>query len=164
MILDINCIVIRDNVTLNGNLVEETLDWYTQDENGSIRYFGDDAKEYENGKVVSTEGSWEAGVDGTKPRIVMEANPKIGDTYRQEYYKGEAEDMAQVIGLNETTSVHYGCSFNYSLMTKEWKPLEPEIIEHKYYAPGRGMVLEVMVEGGLERLELVNIETEKDSI
>ncbi|MCJ7444198.1 MAG: hypothetical protein MUO26_06665 [Methanotrichaceae archaeon] len=123
------------------NLAEETFDWYAQDEHGSVWYFGEDSKEYENGKVVSTDGSWEAGVDSAEPGLVMEANPQIGDTYRQEYYEGEAEDMAQVISLNESVTVPYGL-FDKCLVIEEWTPLEPNLIE---------------ADGGSERLELVDI-------
>ena len=158
-ILGVTCIEVRDTVSVNGNLVEATLDWYAQDKDGNVWYFGEDSKEYENGQVVSTAGSWQAGVDGAKPGITMEANPKIGDSYRQEYYKGEAEDMAEVLSLNESVSVSYG-SLNNCLKTKDFTALEPSVVENKYYAPGVGVVLTIMVEGGSERSELVDIETE----
>jgi len=159
-VLGVTCVVVRNRVIENGDLVEETFDWYAQDKDGDVWYFGEDAKEYEAGVVVSTEGSWEAGVDGAMPGIIMEANPQVGDLYRQEYYKGEAEDMAEVLSLTESASVTYG-SFGNLLMTREWTPLEPGIVEHKYYAPGVGLILEVMVEGGSERVELVEITTEQ---
>jgi hypothetical protein len=104
-----------------------------------VWYFGEDTKEYEEGEVVSTKGSWEAGVDGAKPGIIMQGEPKVGQTYRQEYYKGEAEDMAKVIRSNKSLTVPYG-SFDHVLVTKEWTPLEPSYHEHKYYAPGVGQV------------------------
>ena len=158
-ILGVTCIEVRDTVSVNGNLVEATLDWYAQDKDGNVWYFGEDSKEYENGQVVSTAGSWQAGVDGAKPGITMEANPKIGDSYRQEYYKGEAEDMAEVLSLNESVSVPYG-SLNNCLKTKDFTSLEPSVVENKYYAPGVGVVLTIMGEGGSERSEIVDIETE----
>jgi len=157
-VLGVTCVVVRNKVIENGDLVEETFDWYAQDKDGNVWYFGEDAKEYEAGVVVSTKGSWEAGVDGAMPGIIMEANPQVGDFYRQEYYKGEAEDMAEVLSLTESASVIYG-SFDSLLMTREWALLEPGIVEHKYYAPGVGLILEVMVEGGSERVELVEIAT-----
>jgi hypothetical protein len=123
-----------------------------------VWYFGEDTKEYENGEVVSTSGSWEAGVDGALPGIIMKAVPQVGDSYRQEYYAGEAEDMAEVLSLSETAAVASG-SYENLLKTKEWTPLEPGLLEHKYYAAGIGMVLEVVVEGGSGRIELVSIET-----
>ena len=159
-VLGVTCVVVRNRVIENGDLVEETFDWYAQDKDGNVWYFGEDAKEYEAGVVVSTKGSWEAGVDGAMPGIIMEANPQVGDFYRQEYYKGEAEDMAEVLSLTESASVIYG-SFDNLLMTREWTLLEPGIVEHKYYAPGVGLILEVMVEGGSERVELVEITTEQ---
>ena len=121
----------------DGNLTEKTFDYYAQDKKGNVWYFGEDTKEYENGKVVSTKGSWEAGVDGAKPGFIMQADPKVGETYRQEYYEGEAEDMAKVLSLSESVTVPYG-SFDQVLVTKEWTPLEPGLVEHKYYAPGVG--------------------------
>lgn len=158
-ILGVTCIVVRDRVwDKDDKLVEETFDWYAQDKDRNVWYFGEDAKEYEDGVVVSTKGSWEAGVDGAEPGIIMKAKPKIGDSYRQEYYKGVAEDMAEVLSLEESASVPYG-SFDNCVMTKEWTPLEPDVVENKYYAPGVGEVLAIMVEGGSERWELVDIKT-----
>jgi len=158
-ILGIVCTVVDDKVWLNDSLVEATLDWYAQDKDGNVWYFGEDSSEYEDGRVVSTEGSWEAGVDGAKPGIVMKANPQVGDSYRQEYLFDEAEDMGEVLSLNETTVVPYG-SFTSCLMTKDWSPLETDVVENKYYAPGIGVVLEVTVKGGSERVELTDITTE----
>jgi hypothetical protein len=157
-ILGIVCVVVRDRVWVDDELVEDTFDWYAQDIDGNVWYFGEDSKEYEGGKVVSTEGSWEAGVDGAKPGIIMKASPQVGNAYRQEYYEDEAEDLAEVVSLSESVSVPYG-SFDNCLKTKEWTPLEPDVVENKYYAPGIGVVLEVMVEGGSDRLELIEIQT-----
>jgi len=158
-ILGITCIVVRDRVWVDDELVEETFDWYAQDKDGNVWYFGEDSKEYEDGEFVSTEGSWEAGVDDAKPGIVMEANPQVGDSYRQEYYEDEAEDMGEVLSLNESVLVPYG-SYENCLKTKDWTPLEPDVIEHKYYAPNIGFVMEIMVEGGSETIELIDITTD----
>jgi hypothetical protein len=155
-VMGVECVVVRDKVFLNGGLIEDTFDWYAQDKKGNVWYFGENTKEYENGKVVSTKGSWEAGVDGAMPGIVMQADPKVGETYRQEYYPGEAEDMAKVLSLNESATVPYG-SFDHLLMTREWTPLEPNVVEQKYYAPGMGTVLEVGVKGTSDRVELIDI-------
>ena len=95
-IMGVECVVVDDRVTEDGELTEKTYDWYAQDNEGNVWYFGEDSKEYENGKVKSTEGSWEAGKDGAEPGIIMPANPNVGETYRQEYYKGEAENMRWV--------------------------------------------------------------------
>lgn len=158
-VMGVTCIVVRDRVSVDGELVEETFDWYAQDKDGNVWYFGEDSKEYKGEQVVSTEGSWEAGVDGAEPGIIMKAHPQKGDSYRQEYYKGEAEDMAEVISLSESTSVPYG-SFDNLLVTKEWTPLEPGIAENKYYASGIGLILEETVEGGSGRTELIDMMTE----
>jgi hypothetical protein len=155
-VMGVECVVVEDRVIEDGELTEKTYDWYAQDEQGNVWYFGEDSREYENGKVKSTEGSWEAGKDGAEPGIIMPSDPKTGETYRQEYYKGEAEDMAKALKLDGSVEVPYG-SFDNVLVTDEWTPLEPNIAEHKYYAPGVGNVLEVAVEGPKERLELVDV-------
>jgi hypothetical protein len=136
-VMGVECVVVDDRAWEDGKLVEKTYDWFAQDDKGNVWYFGEDTKEYENGKVVSTKGSWEAGVDGAKPGIMMQAEPKVGQTYRQEYYPGEAMDMARVLGLNASLKVPYG-SFDRVLETKEWTPLEPVLFEKKYYARGVG--------------------------
>jgi hypothetical protein len=92
-ILGVATTVVRDQVFHGSELIEDTLDWYAEDRQGNVWYFGEQTAEYENGKVTSTEGSWEGGVDGAQPGIVMLAQPQVGDTYRQEYLQGEAEDL-----------------------------------------------------------------------
>ena len=153
-IMGVNCTVVWDRVWLEGELIEDTYDWYAQHQNGDVWYFGEDSTSWEDG-IPSTEGSWEAGVDGALPGILMKADPKPGDSYRQEYYEGEAEDMAKVLRLNASASVPYG-DFEDCLKTKEWTPLESGI-EHKYYSPGTGLLLEVGLKGKNERVELVDI-------
>lgn len=157
-VLGVKCVVLRDRVTVDGELVEETLDWFAQDREGNVWYFGEETKDYENGEVVSTAGSFEAGKNGAKPGIVMKANPRVGDSYRQEQYEGEAVDVAEVLSLSERVSVPYG-SFDNVLLTKDWNPLQPDVLEHKYYAPGVGPIGSVEVVGGPERVELVEIRT-----
>jgi len=156
VVMGVNTTVIRDRVWEDDELVEETFDWYAQDKNGNVWYFGEESKDFEDGKLVSTEGSWEAGVNGAKPGILIEGKPQVGDIYRQEYLMGEAEDMAEVLALNESVSVEYGL-FENCLKTKEWNPLEPGSEENKYYATGIGLLLEMETKGGSERLELVDI-------
>jgi hypothetical protein len=156
-IMGVKCVVVDDRVLAHAKLSEKTFDWYAQDKNGNVWYFGENSKEYKNGKV-STGGSWEAGKDGAKPGIIMQADPKAGETYRQEYYKGEAEDMAQVLDLNGSAKVPYG-TFNHVLITNEWTPLEPGVAEHKYYAAGVGDIKEVAVKGQPETLELVAVKS-----
>ena len=154
VIAGVTTTVVHDVSSQNGQLKEDTWDWYAQDRDGNVWYFGEDTKEYVRGKV-SAEGSWETGVKGAKPGIVMPAHPKIGDIHRQEYLVGEAEDQGQIIGLNETVSVAAG-SFSGCVKTKEWSRFEPGVEEHKYYAPGVGVVAEVTIEGGTEHVELVS--------
>jgi hypothetical protein len=154
-IMGVRCVVVDDRVWAHGKLSEKTFDWYAQDKKGNVWYFGENTKEYENGKV-STEGSWEAGKAGAKPGIIMLAHPKVGQTYRQEYKKGVAEDMAKVLDLNGSVKVSYG-SFHPAVVTKEWSPLETGVVAHKYYGAGAGDVKEVAVKGPLETLELVDV-------
>lgn len=158
-ILAVRCTEVRNRAWLDGELIEETFDWYAQDVHGNVWYFGEFATEYENGVPISNEGSWEAGVDGAMPGIIMLAHPRVGDTYRQEFYEGVAEDMARVHSLGESVCVAYGC-FNNVLVTKEWTPLEPGHNEYKYYAPGIGLILEVGFHGGQGSIGLVAIASE----
>ena len=155
-IMGVDCVVVDDRVTEDGELTEQTYDWYAQDEKGNVWYFGEDSREYENGKVKSTEGSWEAGKDGAEPGIIMPADPKVGKSYRQEYYKGEAEDMARPLKLDGSVKVPYG-SFDNVLVTDEWTPLEKNVAEHKFYAPGVGNVKEIATQGPQETLTLVAV-------
>ncbi|MBC7814466.1 MAG: hypothetical protein H7175_25140 [Burkholderiales bacterium] len=140
-ILGIPCRVVRDTSWLNGELIDDTLDWFAQDREGSVWFMGQAARSYENGMMVSSEGSWEAGVNGAQPGLIMLGDPDVGDTYHQEYYPNLAEDMAAVVSLTESTTVAYG-SFENVLMTDEWTPLEPDVLEHKYYVSGVGLILE----------------------
>ena len=146
--------VVHDVVTEKGRPVEITDDWYAQDNKGNIWYLGEYTKEFENGRFVSTEGSFEAGVDGAQAGIIMPAKPRPGMRYRQEYYAGEAEDKGQIVSLREQAEVPFG-HFRRALMTKDTNPLEPKILEFKFYARGVGPVLAVGVSGGSDREELV---------
>lgn len=153
-VMGVTTTVVRDTVRRGGEVVEVTDDWFAQDREGNVWYFGEDSKEYEDGEVAGTEGSWEAGIDGALPGIVMRATPMVADAYRQEYLPGEAEDMAEVLRTYATLSVPFG-AFGQVVVTEEWSPLEPETIEHKYYAPGVGLLREETVEGGEGFAELV---------
>jgi len=155
-ILGVRCIVVQDVVTLQGKLIEKTFDWYAQDSTGNVWYFGEDAKEYAAGKVTGTKGSWEAGVAGAQPGIVMEATPKVGDTYRQEYFPGQAEDMAKVLDTSASVAVPTG-SYRDVVVTEDFTPLETNKVEHKYFAPGVGFVKGSMIKGGAEETRLVKI-------
>jgi hypothetical protein len=132
--------IVHDQVTRKGQVVEDTYDLYAQDSDGNIWYLGEDTKEYEDGKVSSTKGSWEAGVDGALAGVLLPADPKVGMTYRQEYYEGEAEDRAKVESVDESADLAYG-SYDGVLKTRETTALEPDLVEHKYYAKGVGVVL-----------------------
>jgi hypothetical protein len=156
-ILGIDATVVHDVVTENGELKEDTFDWYAQDKDGNVWYLGEDTKEYEGGKVKSTKGSWEAGVDGAQAGVIMPAAPRVGLVYRQEYYKDEAEDRGEILALGERVEVPYG-TFEDVLKTKDTTPLEPDVLEHKYYAKDVGPVLTVDVGGGGGREELLTFE------
>ncbi len=134
-ILGIDCIVVHDVVSLEGNTIEDTYDWFAQDIYGNVWYLGENSKEIENGVVVGTGGSWEAGVDGAQAGIVMPAVPILGVPYRQEYYFNEAEDWGKVIETGLNVTINYG-TFTNCIKTEEWNPLEPDVLENKYYAPG----------------------------
>jgi hypothetical protein len=153
-VMGVEARVVHDVVTEDGELVEDTYDWYAQDADGNVWYLGEETKEFENGKASSTAGSWEAGVDGAQPGVVMPAEPGVGMTYRQEYYEGEAEDAAEVLSLDEQVEVPFG-AFDGVLMTKDYTPLEPDILEHKFYARGVGVVLALAISGSSDREELL---------
>ena len=152
-ILGVMTTVVRDRVWLEGHLIEDTFEWYAQDQDGNVWYFGEDEKEIEEGRVVSTAGSWQAGVDGAKAGVMMWAQPKVGSIYYQQYYEGEAEDIGEVLRLNETITVPFG-RFEGCLKTEETTHLEPDVLEHKYYCPGLGHALTVDLEAGGARFEL----------
>jgi hypothetical protein len=148
--------VVRDVVTEDGAPVEVTDDWYAQDRAGNVWYLGEDTAEYEDGRIVSREGSWEAGVDGAQPGVIMPARPRPGLRYRQEHYAGHAEDRAEVLSVREQAQVPAG-HFRRVLMTRDTTPLEPRVSELKLYARGVGPVLVVAVSGGAGREELVRL-------
>lgn len=143
--------VIRDTVRLNGEVIEDTWDWYGQDADGNVWYIGEDTAEYENGAFVCNCGAWEWGVDGALPGYIMLADPQVGDAYRQEYYVGEAEDVAEVVELDVTVNVAAGM-FTGCVKTREVSVIDRSYEEFKYYCPGIGVTLE---EAGDERVELI---------
>jgi len=155
-VMGVTCIIIRAKEYEDGELIEDTYDWYAEDNEGNVWYFGEDSKEMEGGVVVSTSGSWEAGVDGALPGIIMLEDPIVGLWYRQEYYEDEAEDVALVLSLNETVTVPFG-SYNHCLQTAEWNLLEPGIVEHKFYAEDIGVVKIIAVKGDSGYEELTQI-------
>ena len=150
--------VVHDTVTVNGELVEDTFDWYAQDTAGNVWYLGEDSTEYEDGVAVSTAGSWEWGIDGALPGIIMWADPQVGTAYRQEFYEDEAEDVAEVVRRDVAVTTRFG-KFDGVLVIKEWNPMEPGVVEEKYFAAGMGLVLEQKIEGGSDTVELIAAET-----
>ena len=157
VIFGITCVEVLDTVQLNGELTERTLDWFAQDKDGNVWYFGENSEELAGGLVVDLGGSFTAGVDGAQPGIIMKAHPAVGDFYRQEFDLGNAEDVAEVLSLAESVTVPAG-SFSNCLQTKETEALDPSALENKYYAPGIGNVLTIDLVTG-ERLELRQIKT-----
>jgi len=147
--------VIYDVVSHHGQPVEVTYDWYAQDKAGNVWYLGEDTAEYENGKVTSRAGSFEAGVDGAQAGIIIPANPRDGMAYRQEYYKGEAEDKAEILSTDEQVEVPFG-HFTGALMTRDLVPPEPKVSEYKLYARDVGPVLDIQTSGGSSREELIS--------
>jgi len=148
--------VVRDTVTRDGMPVEATDDWYAQDSEGNVWYLGEATAEYENGQVTSRAGSFEAGVDGAQPGIAIPADPQPGMSYRQEYYKGEAEDEAAVITRGEEQlQVPFGFFDSGVVMTRDLVPTEPKVQELKFYVPGIGPVLSVHTDGAGGRAELI---------
>ena len=155
-ILGVTATVVEDTVSENGKAVERTFDWYAQDKQGNVWYMGEDALELKNGKLVRASDSWESGVNGALPGIIMPGNPQPGAVYRQEYFPaGEALDQARVIRLDASASVPAGV-FKPVLATEEFSPVEPQF-ERKYYAAGVGEVEEKVVAGGHERFDLVSV-------
>lgn len=150
--------VVRDRVYVDGELVEDTDDWFAQDAAGNVWYLGEESKEIEDGEVVSTEGSWEWGVDGALPGIIMWADPSahIGEEYRQEYYAGEAEDWGKVVAVNEAVTTPWS-SFTSCVRTEDWNALESGSRENKWYCPQVGFVRETPAQGGGDVVELVEI-------
>lgn len=137
-ILGVTCVVVRDQLFINDKLFEDTYDWYAQDKQGNVWYFGEDTREFLAGGKVDTHGSWTAGISGAQPGIIMPADPKPGPAYRQEYLAGEAEDMAQVVGVGEKVTVPAG-AYTECVRTKEWSMLESGTAR-KWYAKGVGFI------------------------
>ena len=148
--------VVRDTVSRDGETVEDTFDWYAQDAQGAIWYLGEDTAEFEGGEVASTEGSFEAGVDGALPGVIMPGTPAVGLAYRQEFYAGKAEDNGQVLSVDEMADTAVG-HFDDVLLTKDTAAIEPDVLEYKLYAADVGPVLAFGVSGDLDREELVEI-------
>jgi hypothetical protein len=152
-VMGVSTIVVHDVVSIGGEVIEDTYDWFAQDSAGNVWYFGEDTTAYDDAGAASHEGAWEAGVNGALPGIVMLAEPAVtGVGYRQEYLPGEAEDMGQVIAVSGSASTPFG-DFDDVIQTRDWTPLEPDVVEQKTYARGVGFVVETKNDG--EIVELV---------
>lgn len=152
------CRVVLDRLYVAGKLGETTRDYYSQDTKGNVWYFGEDTAELDpDGSMVGTEGTWHSGEASAQPGIFMPASPQVGESHRQEYYAGHAEDFFQVLGLSTSVSVPYK-SFSGAVLTKEWTPLEPDVLDHKYYVEGIGTVKETSVKGPREEMVLVDVQ------
>lgn len=156
VIQGVRCVVVRDTNIVDGKLEEDTFDYYAQDRAGNVWYFGEASSDYVGGAVISTDGSWIAGVDGAKAGIIMPAKPQIGTTYRQEFALADAEDLGRVENQGVRVRVP-GNRFGKALQTYDFTPLEPEAREHKYYVRGIGLVLTIDLNSG-ERTRLVSVE------
>ncbi|MFN2568542.1 MAG: hypothetical protein ABR564_02945 [Candidatus Dormibacteria bacterium] len=147
-ILGVPATVVHDSLYDDkGHVIEETFDWYAQDKRGNVWYLGEDTKELDaKGNVKSREGSWQTGKDGAIAGIFMPANPRVGQSFRQEYYKGQAEDHFKILSLGAGR-----------MRTEETTPLEPDVVDNKYYVRGIGTVREVAVKGPKETNVLVSV-------
>lgn len=159
----ITAAVVRDTVTQDGALIEDTLDWYAQDAEGNVWYLGEDTAEFEDGKLTTRAGSFEAGVDGALPGIIMPADPQPGQAFRQEYYEGEAEDNGAILALGQQVDAAAG-HFDDVVLTADTITLEPQVLEYKLYAPGVGLVTALGISGGGGREDLVAQDTVSSSI
>ncbi|MDZ4747555.1 MAG: hypothetical protein SH808_03655 [Saprospiraceae bacterium] len=152
----IECLVVNFKAYLNGHLIEEADDWYAQDKDGHVWYFGEDVNNYNpDGTIKDHSGSWEAGIDGAKAGIIMQANPLIGTTYREEYYFNEAEDEAEIMATDLNITIPFG-AFTDCLQSRNFTAIEPDLHEHKFYAPGIGLIKEINLADNSE-IHLVSI-------
>ncbi len=145
--------VVRDTVLEDGEVVEDTFDWYAQDAEGNVWYLGEQTAEFEDGELATREGSFEAGVDGAQPGVIMPADPQPGQSYRQEYLEGEAEDQGAILAAGQQAETPAG-HWDDVLLTADTIALEPDVLEYKLYARDVGLVLTLDVSGGAGREEL----------
>lgn len=155
-IAGIPALAVHDVAQVAGEVIEDTVDWYGQDIFGNVWYLGEISQQFEEGELVSLEGSWKSGRDFAKPGIIMQAAPAVGDIYRQEFSLGNAEDAAEVLGISGTEASPAASCTGDCVVTRDFTPIEPDAVEHKYFAPGLGLIVEVDPETG-ERVELVEV-------
>jgi hypothetical protein len=158
VISGVPCAVVRDRLFTRGRVVEDTTDWFSQDRAGTVWYFGEQTRELDlHGRTISTEGSWETGVKGALPGVIMPAHPRVGYAAAQEHFPGQAEDHFKVVSLSASRTVPYRAFRRHVMLTREWTPLEPGVIDHKYYVRGIGEVEERTARGPREFGTLVSI-------
>jgi hypothetical protein len=158
LILGVRTTVVSDRVYTAGKLSERTTDWYAQDKSGNVWYFGEATAELDaTGHVTSTEGSWQAGVGGARAGIVMPGTPGVGQSFRQEYLRGHAEDQSAILSLHATVHTPLVTVTGKAILTKEWTRLEPSVLENKYYIRGVGEVKSTTVKGPPEVMSLVSV-------
>ena len=156
-VMGVDTVVVHDVVTVNGKTSEDTFDWFAQDRDGNVWYFGEATKQFGDG-TVDTAGSFEAGVNGALPGIVMLGHPQIGDQYRQEFSTGVAEDAGEVLSLTGTEATPLTGPTTDLLVTKDTDLRDPSSAEKKYYARGVGLVLTVDATGPSERDEAIAVQ------
>jgi hypothetical protein len=159
VINSIKTVAVNEKIFEARQLIEDTIDWFAQDKSGNVWYLGQYATDYERGQQKGHEGSWEAGVNGAKPGVVMYASPQIGRAYRQEFAPKIAEDMAKVVKLNDSLCVPLKCFQGNVLVTEEWTSLDKTEVVRKHYAPGVGLIRSQTIKGEPEKIELVSIQT-----
>ncbi len=157
VILGVTCVVVRDTVSSYGKPIERTFDWYAQDKYGNVWYMGEDTREVRHGRFVKMSDSWQGGINGAEPGIIMPGNPQPGDQYRQEYLPRHALDQSEVLGSGGPIQVPHG-TYETTLLTVETSPqIDPGVAEDKYYVAGVGDIKEQTVSGNHEEIELVSV-------
>lgn len=159
----ITCIVVVDTAMEDDVVVETTADWYAQDVDGNVWYCGEisenfeefDGDETSGPELVDIDGSWKAGRDGAEAGILLPAEPRVGDVFRQEFAQTDAEDAIEILAVDTTETAPGGSCDGNCLMTRDFTPLEPGAEENKFYAPGTGLIVEVDLETG-DRVELAS--------
>jgi hypothetical protein len=155
-VMGVSCVVVHDTMNVDDKVVEDSFKWYAQDQTGNVWYFGENTIGYPDGRAVSAADNWEAGVGGAQAGVVMKANARVGDRYRQEYSPGREADVGEVLSINERTMGRFGI-IDGVLKIRDSTPLEPDVVQHKYFAPGVGLILGVTVKGGSATSELVQM-------